>query len=102
MTQFSDTENDTRMVTHLSRFYKLYHCYFINCTGSILENVLILRKNTFRNKAVYSNGSENNLLCIWHKHLKCGNMVKTMQEFLLLVCNITKIQNQDGHGGSHL
>lgn len=72
MTQFSDNENDTRMVVHLSRFYKLYHYYFIT---SIQENVLILRKNTFRNKEVYSNGSENNLLCIWHTHLKCGNMV---------------------------
>ena len=75
MTQFSDKENDTRMVVHLSRFYKLYHRYFINCTGSIQENVLILRKNTLRNKEVYSNGSENNLLCIWHIHLKCGNIV---------------------------
>lgn len=69
---------------NLSRFYKLYHCYFINCTGSIQEDVLILRKNPFRNK-VYSHGSENNVLCIWHIHLKCGNVVKTMQEFLLLV-----------------
>lgn len=80
MTQFSDKENDTRMVVHLSRFYKLYHCYFINCTGSILEeNVLILRKNTFRNKEVYSNGSENNVMYLAYtfKMWEYGRLCKT-------------------------
>lgn len=33
---------------------------------------------------------------------KMGSMVKTMQEPLLLVCSITKIQTQVGHGGTHL